>query len=170
MSFWFRDKTLQNGYLKVSTHHQVMSEVQLELSDEQREDVRKLLSTFSNKKAEDAKQQNRQRRDAVQLDPDPLEVAKAGEMVEWQELTAKTRRYSFVRETRATFVPYILDKVRLSMKKLMSLIEGIGMVVTSQNESMVVCNAVQADPVRIFQVQLVTYGDEIAIETIRYVM
>ena len=95
-----------------------MSEVQLELSDEQREDVRKLLSKFCNKKAEVTKQKNIQKQDAMNIDPDPLELAKAGDTVEWHELTAKTRRYSFVRETRATFVPYILDKIRLSMKEL----------------------------------------------------
>jgi len=50
------------------------------------------------------------------------------------------------------------------------LIEGIGMVITSENESLVVCNAVQADPVRIFQLQICTYDEEIAIDTIRYVM
>ena len=106
----------------------------------------------------------------MNIDPDPLELAKAGDTVEWHELTAKTRRYSFVRETRATFVPYILDKIRLSMKELKLLIEGIGMVITSENESLVVCNAVQADPVRIFQLQICTYDEEIAIDTIRYVM
>jgi hypothetical protein len=147
-----------------------MSEVQLELSDEQREDVRKLLSKFCNKKAEVTKQKNIQKQDAMNIDPDPLELAKAGDTIEWHELTAKTRRYSFVRETRATFVPYILDKIRLSMKELKLLIEGIGMVITSENESLVVCNAVQADPVRIFQLQICTYDEEIAIDTIRYVM
>lgn len=147
-----------------------MSEAQLELSDEQREDVRKLLSKFCNKKAEIDKQQNIQKGDSIQIDPDPLELAKPGDTVEWYELTAKTRRYSFVRETQATFVPYILDKIRLTMKKLTQLIVGIGMVITSQNDSLVVCNAVQAEPVRIFQLQIATYDEEIAIETIRYVM
>lgn len=145
-----------------------MSDETLELSDEQREEVRQMLSKFANKKSSQAP--TSQQQNGTRQDPDPLESAPPGSTVEWQELTPKTRRYTFVRDTRAMFVPYILDGLRTSKEEIRQLVESIGLDVTSQNDSLTVCAATQADPVRIFQLQTAPRGDELILETIRYVM
>ncbi len=142
----------------------------LELSDEQREEVRQMLATFGAKKTKQKDIQQQQRSDQRVIDPDPLEESKPGSTIEWTELTAKTRRYPIVRETRATFAPYIMDRIPLSKDELNRHIELIGMDITSQNATLTVCSVTQADPIRIFHIQ--TTGDESAliIDTTRYIV
>ena len=142
----------------------------LELSDEQREEVRQMLAKFGAKKDKQKEIKQKQRADQRVLDPDPLEESPAGSTIEWTELTAKTRRYPIVRETRATFGPYIMDKIPLTTEELNRHIELIGMDITSQNATLTVCSVTQADPVRVFQIQ--TSGDESAliIDTTRYIV
>ena len=143
---------------------------ELELSDEQREEVRQMLAKFGAKKDKQKEIKQKQRADQRVLDPDPLEESPAGSTIEWTELTAKTRRYPIVRETRATFCPYIMDKIPLTKEELNRHIELIGMDITSQNATLTVCSVTQADPVRVFQIQ--TSGDESAliIDTTRYIV
>jgi len=142
----------------------------LELSDEQREEVRQMLAQFGSKKEKQKEIQQQQRADQRLIDPDPLEESPSGSTIEWTELTAKTRRYPIVRETRARFTPYIMDKIPLSKDELNRHIELIGMDITSQNNMLTVCSVTQADPIRIFQLQ--TVGDESAliIDTTRYIV
>lgn len=145
--------------------------VELELSDEQREEVRQMLATFSNKKAKQTEVTEHQKQELSELDPDPLETAQPGETVEWTDLTPKTRRYSFVRETRAAFVPYILDQISFDLETLNRIIERVGMNITSQNNSLTVCSVDQADPIRLFQIQTTpSVDDKLQIETVRYIV
>tara|TARA_B100000795_G_scaffold178303_1_gene134812 strand:+ start:53 stop:490 length:438 start_codon:yes stop_codon:yes gene_type:complete len=145
-----------------------MNEKQLELSDEQREEVRQMLSKFGNKKAK--QKEATQQQDINEIDPDPLEFSPPGSTIEWGDLTPKTRRYSFVRETRARFVPYILDMVSISTEELNILIKKIGMDVTSQNSMLTVCSITQADPIRVFHIQTCEKENKLVIEAIRYIV
>ena len=147
-----------------------MNDKQLELSDEQREEVRQMLSKFGNKKAKQKEAKQQQQQDICEIDPDPLELSPPGSTIEWAELTPKTRRYSFVRETRARFVPYILDMVPISTEELNVLIKKIGMDVTSQNNMLTVCSITQADPVRVFHIQTCEKDEQLVIEAIRYIV
>lgn len=147
-----------------------MNDKQLELSDEQREEVRQMLSKFGNKKAKQKEAKQQQQQDINEIDPDPLELSPPGSTIEWAELTPKTRRYSFVRETRARFVPYILDTVPISTEELNVLIKKIGMDVTSQNNMLTVCSITQADPVRVFHIQTCEKDEQLVIEAIRYIV
>jgi len=142
----------------------------LELSDEQREEVRQMLAKVGTKKDKQKDIQEQRRSGQRLIDPDPLEESPSGSTIEWTELTAKTRRYPIVRETRAVFVPYIMDQIPLTKDELNRHIELIGMDITSQNVTLTVCSVTQADPVRIFQIQ--TTGDESAliIDTTRYIV
>ena len=142
----------------------------LELSDEQREQVRMMLEKYSGKKKEQKQRKRIQEHDKRIVDPDPLESSKPGTTIEWSELTPKTRRYAFVRETRALFVPLILDKIPISKEKLEKMIDDTGMDITSQNVGLTVCSITQADPVRVFQIQTKTTEQHIYIITIRYIV
>lgn len=144
----------------------------LELSDKDREDVRALLSKFSGKKTTEKKRKRIQEQDKkVSLDPDPLEESPPGTTIEWDELTPKTRRYSFVRETYIRLVPYILDKIPISIETLNLHLTDMGLTTTSQNKELTVCSVVQADPVRVFHIQTEpTSNDMCYILTLRYIV
>jgi len=143
----------------------------LELSDEQREEVRKMLEKYSGKKKKQTQQKKIQDSDRKKVDPDPLELAKPGETVDWTQLTSKTRRYPFVRETRGLFAPLILDKIPITKKELTDMAYSVGMDITSQNDALTVCSITQADPIRVFQIQTAPKDSEsFFIETFRYIM
>ena len=143
----------------------------LELSDTQREEVRKMLEKYSGKKKKQTQQQQIQDSDRKKVDPDPLELAKPGETVDWTQLTSKTRRYTFVRETRALFAPLILDKIPITKEELTDMAYSVGMDITSQNEALTICSITQSDPIRIFQIQTAPKDTEsFFIETFRYIM
>lgn len=144
--------------------------LELELSDEQREEVRQMLEKFGAKKDKQKKQKQAQQQNQRAIDPDPIETSPTGSTIEWHELTPKTRRYTFVRETRGLFVPLIFDKNTITMEELNELIETTGMDVTSQNESLTVCSIVQADPIRVFQIQTNPVEGGVQITTIRYIV
>ena len=150
---------------------------ELELTDEQREEVRQMLSKFGAKKKKQKEITDFQKKDKMKVDPDPLEDSPAGSTIEWTDLTAKTRRYTFVRETKAIFAPYILDKIPMTLEELNKQIDYIGMDVTSQNKILTVCAATQADPVRVFQIQTSPsqiqtemQTETVTIDTIRYIV
>ena len=103
----------------------------LELSDEQREEVRKMLEKYSGKKKKQTQKRKLQDSDRKKVDPDPLELAKPGETVDWTQLTSKTRRYPFVRETRGLFAPLILDKIPITKKELTDMAFSVGMDITA---------------------------------------
>lgn len=142
----------------------------LELSDEQREDVRKMLEKFGTKKKKEASQKNAQQKDKRRTDPDPFETSPPGSTIEWTDLTPRTRRYQFVRESRALFVPYILDKIYIPEEQYQAMVYSAGMDITSQNAALTVCAIDQADPIRVFQIQTTTEDRGIRIETIRYIV
>jgi len=143
---------------------------ELELSDAQREEVRQMLEQFGAKKEKQKKQKQAQEQNQRAVDPDPIESSPTGSTIEWHELTPKTRRYTFVRETRGLFVPLILDKITVTLDALNDMIVSAGMDVTSQNDSLTVCSIVQADPVRVFQIQTTPVEGGLQIATIRYIV
>lgn len=147
-----------------------MQNDQLELSDTQREEVRQMLEKYSGKKQKQSKQKQIQQDDIQKLDPDPLELAKPGETVTWQQLTSKTRRYAFVRETRALFAPLIMDKITIATEELNEMIRDTGMTITAQNDALTVCAITQADPVRVFQIQTKPKDQKLLVENLRYIV
>ena len=143
---------------------------ELELSDEQREEVRLMLEKFGAKKDKQKKQKQAQQKNQRAVDPDPIETSPTGSTIEWHELTPKTRRYTFVRETRGLFVPLILDKITITLDELNEMVSSAGMDVTSQNDSLTVCSITQADPIRVFQVQTNPVERGLQVTTIRYIV
>ena len=143
---------------------------ELELSDAQKEEVRRMLEQFSGKKEKQKQAANIRKKDNKKSS-DPLEVANAGETVEWTELTPITRRYTIVRETRCHFIPLIIDKIPITGPEIAELVLDIGMQISSQNDQLVVCAVDQADPIRVFHIQTKPLPDQtFIIETIRYIV
>lgn len=144
---------------------------ELELTDEQREEVRSLLSKFGGKKTKEKKRRQIREQEAKKSDPDPLEESPPGTTIEWDQLTPKTRRYAFVRETYVMFVPYILDQIPLTMDTLNQRLSEMGLVASSQNSGLTVCAVAQADPVRVLHVQTEpASNDMLRVTTLRYIV
>tara|TARA_B110000858_G_scaffold191720_1_gene241372 strand:+ start:897 stop:1334 length:438 start_codon:yes stop_codon:yes gene_type:complete len=145
-----------------------MSEENLELSAAQQSEIRDLLNTFC--KSKSSNRQTKNSKHFTEIDIDIIEEAEPGTMVHWNELTAKTRRYTFVRETRATFAPYILDRIPIELETLSDLCEQLGMVVTTQQINNTVCSCEMAEPIRIFQLETSPEKDKIIITNMIYIV
>ena len=145
-----------------------MSEENLELTVEQQSEIRNLLNTFC--KSKTSNRQTKNSKHFSEIDIDIIEEAEPGTMVHWNELTAKTRRYTFVRETRATFVPYILDRIPIRLETLSDLCEQLGMQVTTQQINNTVCAIEMAEPIRILQLETLPEKDKIIITNMIYIM
>jgi len=145
-----------------------MSEENLELSAAQQSEIRDLLNTFC--KSKSSNRQTKNSKHFTEIDIDIIEEAEPGTMVHWNELTAKTRRYTFVRETRATFSPYILDRIPIDLETLSDLCELLGMVVTTQQINNTVCSIEMAEPIRILQLETLPEKDKIIITNMIYIM
>lgn len=144
---------------------------ELELTDDQREEVRSLLSKFGGKKTKEKKRRQIREQEAKKSDPDPLEESPPGTTIEWDQLTPKTRRYAFVRETYVMFVPYILDQIPLTMDTLNQRLSEMGLVASSQNSALTVCAVAQADPVRVLHIQTEpSSNDMLRVTTLRYIV
>jgi len=148
-----------------------MSEESLELSIEEQSEIRDLLSTFAKSKTlKGSPQTNMSGKHFTEIDIDSIDEAEPGQMVHWNELTAKTRRYTFVRETRATFVPYILDKIPITLEKLSEICEMLGMTITAQKINNTVCSCEMAEPIRILQLETLPENDKIYITNLIYIV
>jgi hypothetical protein len=145
-----------------------MSEENLELSAQQQSEIRDLLNTFA--KGKTSNRQTTKSKHFTEIDIDIIEEAEPGTMVHWNDLTAKTRRYTFVRETRATFAPYILDRIPIELETLSDLCEQLGMVVTTQQINNTVCSCEMAEPIRIFQLETSPEKDKIIITNMIYIV
>ena len=128
-----------------------MSGENLELSIEQQAEVRAMLTMFADAKS--VQLNKRKQHDFTEIDIDIIQEAEPGTRISWDELTPKTRRYTFVRETRAIFVPYILDKIPITLEKMTLLCEQIGMTITTQKMNNTICSVNLAEPIRIFQIE-----------------
>lgn len=145
-----------------------MSEENLELTVDQQSEIRALLGSFAKSKTSHCQTKNSKH--FSEIDIDIIEEAEPGTMVHWNDLTAKTRRYTFVRESRATFVPYILDRIPIKLETLSDLCEFIGMQVTTQQINNTVCAIEMAEPIRILQLETLPEKDKIIITNMIYIM
>ena len=128
-----------------------MSGENLELSIEQQAEVRAMLTMFADAKS--VQLNKRKQHDFTEIDIDIIQESEPGTRISWNDLTPKTRRYTFVRETRAIFVPYILDRVPITLGKITLLCEQIGMTITTQKMNNTICSVIMAEPIRIFQIE-----------------
>jgi hypothetical protein len=146
-----------------------MSEENLELSIDQQAEVRAMLSMYADAKS--VQLNKRKQHDFTEIDIDIIQESEPGTRISWNDLTPKTRRYTFVRETRAIFVPYILDKVPITLEKITLLCEQIGMTITTQKMNNTICSVIMAEPIRIFQIESQQSNEEnVIITDIHYIV
>jgi hypothetical protein len=145
-----------------------MSEETLELTVEEQASVRALLGSFA--KGADGTKRRTQRQSWLEVDIDVIDEAEPGTMVSWLQLTPKTRRYTIVRETRAVFGPYILDKIPITLAGLSKRCQELGMSVTTQKSNCTICSLTMCEPIRIFQIETEPRITGIIITNIIYIV
>jgi len=146
-----------------------MSEENLELTIDQEAEVRAMLTMYADAKS--VLLNKRKQHDITEIDIDIIQESEPGTRISWNDLTPKTRRYTFVRETRAIFVPYILDRVPITLGKITLLCEQIGMTITTQKMNNTICSVIMAEPIRIFQIESQQSNEEnVIITDIHYIV
>lgn len=142
-----------------------MADERVSLTDEQREEVRLLLSQFGAKQA--AKKTAAPK---IHVGPDPFKNAPPGKTITIDELTASTRKYQMCRETKSTFLPLIFDGIVLTKEEIFHLIDLLGVTRQDGDGLVVISSVTQADPIRIMHVQLEQVGaNKFKVATVRFV-
>tara|TARA_B100000795_G_scaffold14560_1_gene9903 strand:+ start:356 stop:796 length:441 start_codon:yes stop_codon:yes gene_type:complete len=146
-----------------------MSEETLQLTVEEQAEVRALLKSFA-VGTDVTKSGGSQRQSWLEVDIDVIDEAEPGTMVPWLQLTPKTRRYTIVRETRAVFAPYILDKIPITLSRLSEICQELGMSVTTQKSNCTICSLTMCEPIRIFQIETEPTSTGVIITNIIYIV
>ena len=156
---------------------------QIALTDEQRENVRKMLARFggqieSDKKrkadeiSEDKQQQQEEEDNEVEakVQDDLFLGVVPGTTVEFKDLTTGSKKYSFIRETCCQFQSYILSKSEITPTEFKKACVMLGIEANNNSETLIACAVEQADPITLLhiQVQQLTNGNMI-IQSIRFI-
>ena len=130
-----------------------MADERVSLTDEQREEVRLLLSQFGAKQAK-----KKSAGPKIQVGPDPFKNAPPGKTITLDECGASTRKYQMVRETKITFLPVIFDNIELTKEDIFHMIDRLGVTRQDGDGLVIISSVAQADPIRIMHVQTEQVG------------
>ena len=125
------------------------------ISENQREGVRKLLTTFGEDHT---------------IQDDLFMGAVSGTSVEWHHLTPGTKKYPFVREVCAQFEPYVRSKRLITNAKFEIACKLLGLKMHNISDSMISSAVEQADPITLIQIQMQKKDNGIIIERIRFII
>jgi len=159
------------------------------LTDEQRDEIRNILSRFggvSEKKKEtpvmqkkDDESKGEEKEDILGDEiekslsvpqEDLLKGALGGKTIEWHDLTSETMKYGFLREICCQFEPYIRDEIPMTPKDFKYACTMLGLQPHNNSNTLISCAVEQADPLILFhlQVALLDNGDMI-IQRLRFI-
>ena len=135
------------------------------LTDEQRDNVRRMLESLGGKV--DAQE------DQVIAEKDQgtdcFMSARSGSTIEWCMVSAGSYKYQFVRESLLVFVPLIISKTSLSIDTLKEMCVSLGMAPYESSSSLMTCSVEQSDPICMFHIEMEALKDTRQIKTIRYI-
>lgn len=152
---------------------------QIALTDEQRENVRKMLAKFGGHIEEDKKDEKKSPETSEEptnatvtnkVQDDLFMGVVAGTTVEWHSLTPGTKKYSFIREICCQLEGYIRSKSELTPTEFKKACTMLGLEPNNNSNTLIACAVEQADPITLvhLQVQTQTNGN-IIIERIRFI-
>lgn len=151
---------------------------QIELSDEQRERVRKMLAKFGgqieepdDKKVETEKKEDEEESQVQQKAQDDLFMGVvAGTTVEWHDLTPGTKKYSFVREICCQFEGFIRSKSEITPAQFKKCCLMLGIIPNNNSNTLIACAVEQADPITLIHLQIKSLDNgNIIIERMRFI-
>lgn len=155
---------------------------QIELTEEQRENVRKMLARFGGQLEEPSKEQEGDdKKRKREEDEEASEVqAKAqddlflgtvaGTTIEWSDLTPGCKKYPFVNEVCAQFEPWIRAKKEIIPSKFKKMCTMCGINPNNNSNTLIACSVEQADPITLIHMQVQTLPNgNILLERIRFI-
>lgn len=157
---------------------------QIALTDEQRENVRKMLARFGgqiepDKKrkadeiSEDREEQEEEEEEnevEAKIQDDLFLGVAPGTTIEFKDLTTGSKKYSFVREACCQFQPYVISKLEMTPTEFKKACAMLGIEPNNNSDTLIACAVEQADPITLLhiQVQQLTNGN-IIIQSIRFI-
>lgn len=153
---------------------------QIELTEEQRENVRKMLARFGGHLEEpqaekDDTDNNKRKRDEecevqVKAQDDLFLGTVAGTTIEWSDLTPGCKKYPFVNEVCAQFEPWIRAKREIIPSKFKKMCTMCGISPNNNSNTLIACSVEQADPITLIHMQVQTLPNgNILLERIRFI-
>lgn len=150
------------------------------LTDEQRENVRKMLARFGGQIDEEKEDNNINKRKREEEEEADEVVVKAqddlflgtvaGTTIEWHDLTPGCKKYPFVREVCAQFEPSIRAKTEISPDKFKTMCIMCGLEPNNNSQTLIACSVEQADPITLLHMQVNTLDNgNIILERIRFI-
>ena len=151
---------------------------QIALTDEQRENVRKMLARFGGhvepdkkRKADEISEDVEEKNEVEAKIQDDLFLGVVpGTTIEFKDLTTGSKKYSFVREICCQFQPYILAHLEITPAEFKKACTMLGIEPNNNSDTLIACAVEQADPITLvhIQVQQRTNGN-IVIQSIRFI-
>ena len=156
----------------------------LELTDDQREDVRKLLSQYAPKPLTKPSKRRKtletfgttenipksKPTEPFATAADPFMDLPTGSTIDIKDLTPKTRRYGLVRQCFNMFIPLILDQIEITREEIVQLCNSAAMISHNEAKLLVICAVEQADPIRMIHVQLKPGLKTLIVQTVRFII
>ncbi len=149
---------------------------QIALTEEQRENVRKMLARFGGqldedkKDSTDKKEEKEENTVAAKAQEDLFLGSVAGTTIEWHDLTPGTKKYPFVREVCAQFEGYIRTAAEVTPQEFERMCIMCGMEPNNSSSNLIACAVEQADPITLLHIQVKTLASgNIVIERIRFI-
>lgn len=136
---------------------------QIALTDEQRENVRKMLTKFGGHIEEETEETTNKIQD------DLFMGVTAGTTIEWHSLTPGTKKYSFVREVCCQLEPYVRSKIPISEEQFKRSCVLLGIEPHQVSSSLLSAAVEQADPITLLQIQISEADNGMIIERIRFI-
>lgn len=142
---------------------------QIALTDEQRENVRKILAKFGGQI--DTQDEEVVEETVVNKVQDDLFMGSVpGTTVEWHALTPGTKKYSFIREVCCQFEGFIRSKSELTPSDFRKACIMLGLQPNNNSNTLIACAVEQADPITLMHLQVQTQQNgNIIIERIRFI-
>lgn len=159
---------------------------QIALTDEQRENVRKMLARFGGqmepdkkRKADEISKETEDKDEEEEKEDNEVEAkvqddlflgVVPGTTVEFKDLTTGSKKYSFIREICCQFQPYVISKVEITPTEFKKACVMLGIEANNNSETLIACAVEQADPITLLhiQVQQLNNGNMI-IQSIRFI-
>ena len=147
---------------------------QIALTDEQRENVRKMLARFGGqldddkpKEEEDKKEENTV---VAKAQEDLFLGSVSGTTIEWHDLTPGTKKYPFVREVCCQFESYIRSSSEITPPEFERMCLMCGIEPNNSSSNLIACAVEQADPITMLHMQVKTLASgNIVVERLRFI-
>jgi len=148
---------------------------QIALTDEQRENVRKMLARFGgqlddDKPKEEESNKKEENTVAAKAQEDLFLGSVSGTTIEWHDLTPGTKKYPFVREVCCQFEAYIRSKAEITPGEFERMCLMCGIEPNNSSSNLIACAVEQADPITMLHMQVKTLASgNIVVERLRFI-